>query len=47
MTKETTTIIKKILPYLTRLGYSIQDEMFFEEAVKTKGKVTGFTDIEI
>jgi len=47
MAKETTTIIKKILPYLVRLGYSIQDELFFEEQVKTKGKVTGFTDIEI
>ena len=47
MAKETTTIIKKILPYLTRLGYSIQDELFFEEQVKTKGKVTGFTDIEV
>jgi type I restriction enzyme M protein len=47
MAKETTTIIKKILPYLVRLGYSIQNDLFFEEQVKTKGKVIGFTDIEI
>jgi hypothetical protein len=47
MAKETTTVIKKIIPYLTRLGYSIQNDLFFEEAVKEKGQVTGFTDIEV
>lgn len=47
MSKETTTVIKKILPYLERLGYSCQDELFFEESVKTKDKVVGFTDIEV
>ena len=47
MAKETTTVIKKIIPYLKRSGYSIQDDMFFEESVKTKSKVTGYTDIEI
>ena len=38
MAKETTTVIKKIIPYLTRLGYSYQDEMFFEESVKSDKK---------
>lgn len=47
MGKETPTVIKKIIPYLMRLGYSVEDEMFFEESVKTKNKVTGFVDIEI
>lgn len=47
MAKETTTIIKKILPYLVRQGYSIQEELFFEEQVKKNEKVTGFTDIEV
>ena len=47
MAKETTTVIKKILPYLTRLGYSIQNDLFFEETVKKGKKVVGFTDIEI
>ena len=47
MAKETTTVIKKIIPYLTRLGYSIQDDLFFEETVKEHGRVTGFTDIEV
>lgn len=47
MAKETTTVIKKILPYLTRQGYSIQTELFFEEAVKDGEHVTGFTDIEV
>ena len=47
MAKETTTIIKKILPYLNRQGYSIQEDLFFEEAVKKNDRVTGFTDIEV
>lgn len=47
MAKETTTIIKKILPYLVRLGYSVQTDLFFEEQVKAKGKVIGFTDIDV
>jgi len=47
MAKETTTIIKKILPYLNRQGYSTQEELFFEESVKKNEKVTGFTDIEV
>lgn len=47
MAKETTTIIKKILPYLTRQGYSIEEELFFEETVKKDEIVTGFTDIEV
>ena len=47
MAKETTTIIKKILPYLNRQGYSIQEDLFFEEAVRKNDKVTGFTDIEV
>ena len=47
MAKETTTVIKKIIPYLTRLGYSFQDDMYFEESVKQGKKVTGYTDIEI
>lgn len=47
MATETTTIIKRIVPYLTRLGYSLQDDLFFEEAVKSEGGVTGFVDIEV
>jgi type I restriction enzyme M protein len=47
MAKETTTVIKKILPYLVRLGYSIQNDLFFEETVKKGSKVFGFTDIEV
>lgn len=47
MAKETTTVIKKILPYLERSGYVCQDELFFEESVKSKEKVVGFTDIEV
>ncbi|MGH2638572.1 MAG: N-6 DNA methylase, partial [Rhabdochlamydiaceae bacterium] len=48
MGKETSTIIKKILPYLNRLGYSTNEELFFEESVKDKDeKIYGFTDIEV
>jgi len=47
MSKETSTVIKKILPYLQRQGYSIQNDLFFEETVVTDGKVKGFTDIEV
>ena len=47
MAKETTTVIKKILPYLVRLGYSVQNDLFFEEAVKKGSKIVGFTDIEV
>ena len=47
MAKETTTVIKKILPFLVRLGYSIQKNLFFKEAVKQGKKVIGFTDIEV
>ena len=47
MGKETTTIIKKILPYLNRQGYSTQEELFFEEAVKKNNHVVGFTDLEV
>jgi type I restriction enzyme M protein len=45
---ETTTVIKKILPYLKRLGYVVESEMFFETAVRgPPSKVKGFVDIEI
>lgn len=47
MAKETTTVIKKIIPYLIRLGYSVQNDLFFEETVRDEGKVKGFTDIDI
>lgn len=47
MAKEATTVIKKIIPYLVRLGYSVQKDLFFEEAIKKGNKVVGFTDIEV
>lgn len=47
MANETSTIIKKIVPYLTRLGYSLQDDLFFEETVKKDSRVKGFVDIEV
>lgn len=47
MSKETTTVIKKILPYLNRLGYNQRDDLYFEEAIRVKDKVVGFTDIEV
>jgi len=30
-----------------RLGYSVKEDLYFEEAVRVKNKVTGFTDIEV
>lgn len=43
---ETETIIKRILPYLTRRGYSVDKDMTFEEPAKIAGGArTGFIDI--
>ena len=47
MATETSTVIKKILPHLNRLGYLVND-MEFEEAVRDEDeRVKGFIDIEI
>ena len=47
MATETSTVIKKILPHLNRLGYLV-DNMEFEQAVRDEEEhVKGFTDIEI
>lgn len=47
MVTETSTVIKKILPHLNRLGYLV-DNMEFEQAVRDEEEhVKGFIDIEI
>jgi len=43
---ETETVVKRILPYLERRGYSIIDDLNFETAVKTTERYTmGYIDI--
>lgn len=45
---ETETVVKRILPYLERRGYSIIDDLAFETAVKTPGRYTrGYVDIVV
>jgi type I restriction enzyme M protein len=47
MAREITTVIKKILPYLNRLGYDTEKDLEFGEPVKEGDTTTGFTDIEV
>lgn len=42
---ETETVIKKILPYLERRGYSIEDNMSFESPTADDGINKGYIDI--
>lgn len=44
--KETETLIKRVIPYLSRRGYEIENNMFFEESIKC-GDKTMFQDILI
>jgi len=47
MATETSTVVKKILPHLNRLGYLV-DHMEFEQAVRDEEEhIKGFVDIEI
>ena len=43
---ETETVIKKILPYMKRRGYNIEQDFDFETAVSTTDRYTkGYVDI--
>jgi len=43
---ETETVVKRILPYLERRGYTIKDDLDFETAVKTTDRYSnGYVDI--
>lgn len=42
---ETETVIKKILPYLMRRGYDIDQDMTFEEPTADDGIGKGYIDI--
>ena len=43
---ETETVVKRILPYLARRGYSVEDDLDFETAVKTTDRYSnGYVDI--
>ena len=43
---ETETVIKKILPYMRRRGYEIENDLDFETGVKTLDRYTkGYVDI--
>lgn len=42
---ETETVIKKILPYLTRCGYDIEQDMRFEQPTADDGITKGYIDI--
>ena len=45
MATEMTTVIKKIVPYLQRRGYSLDDNMFFGERAENEQERIGFVDI--
>ena len=45
MATEMTTVIKKVVPYLQRRGYSLEDNMFFGERTKSEQERIGFVDI--
>jgi len=47
MATEMTTVIKKIVPYLERRGYSLEDNMFFGERAENEQERAGFVDILI
>ena len=42
---ETETVIKKILPYLTRCGYDVEQDMRFEQPTADDGITKGYIDI--
>ena len=44
MATEMTTVIKKIVPYLQRRGYSLDDNMFLARRARMSKRV-GFVDI--
>ena len=45
MATEMTTVVKKIVPYLQRRGYSLDDNMFFGERAENEQERIGFVDI--
>ena len=45
MATEMTTVIKKIVPYLQRRGYSLDNNMFFGERAENEQERVGFVDI--
>ena len=45
MATEMTTVIKKIVPYLQRRGYSLDDNMFFGARAENEQESAGFVDI--
>ena len=45
MATEMTTVIKKIVPYLQRRGYSLDDNLFFGERAANEQEPVGFVDI--
>ena len=45
MATEMTTVIKKVVPYLQRRGYSLEDNMFFGERTESEQERIGFVDI--
>jgi len=47
MPTEISTVIKKIVPYLQRRGYSLDDNMFFGERAENEQESAGFVDILI
>jgi len=47
MATEMSTIVKKIVPYLQRRGYSLDDNMFFGTRAQNEQEQAGFVDILI
>lgn len=47
MATEMTTVIKKIVPYLQRRGYNLDDNMFFGARAENEQERVGFVDILI
>jgi type I restriction enzyme M protein len=47
MSTEASIVIKKIVPYLQRRGYSLDDNLFFGERAKREQERAGFVDILI
>jgi type I restriction enzyme M protein len=47
MATEMTTVIKKIVPYLQRRGYNLDDNMFFGARAENEQEKAGFVDILI
>lgn len=48
LSSETETVVKRLVPYLTRRGYDLEKDLFFEvAAVKASTGAKGFIDIEV